>query len=114
MKKISTFNNIPQDEHRNLLSHELTKICIELYLVAFLKCKIDESIASRSKQVATKHSNISRNIKTCEIDGISNIENPITPGSELSLQKLIIGMKSKDGERFAVNIIRNWKNFLEL
>ena len=41
------------------------------------------------------------------MDCIDNVVNPITPGSELTLQKLIIEIKAKDGKMFAVDVTRN-------
>ena len=63
---------------------------------------------------AIKHIHVSSNIKTHEICSFNNIENTITPGSELALLKLIIGIREKDGRRFAVTITRNWNNLMEL
>ena len=62
---------------------------IELRLVPILSCKTDENIGARLKHVAIKHSQVSSNIKTHEIEGINNIDNDICPGSELThTQKL--------------------------
>ena len=53
---------------------------IELHLVPILTYKTDENMAARLKHVAIKHSQISSNIKTCEIEGINNVDNPISSG----------------------------------
>ena len=59
---------------------------IELHLVPILSLKTDEIMESRSKQVAIKYSQIFSNIKTYEIEGITNIDNLISSGSELTLR----------------------------
>ena len=71
-------------------------------------------MTARLKQVAIKHSHVSRNIKTHEIKSINNIDNTLTPGSDCSPWKLVIDIKAQDGERFAIAIARNWKIKLEL
>ena len=71
-------------------------------------------MAALLKQVSIKHIQISSNVKTYGIEGIDNIDNPISPGSELTLRKLVMDVKTEDGERFAITITRNWRGTLEL
>ena len=68
----------------------------------------DNNIDTRLKQFAIKNSNVSSNIKSYEIESFNNADNLITPGSELSLWKIMMDIRAKDGERFAVTIKRNW------
>ena len=68
--------------------------------------QMDENMTARLKQVEIKHSQISRNNKTHEMEGINNIDNPISPRSEITLRKLIMDVKTEDGERFAITITR--------
>ena len=87
---------------------------IELRLVQILSYKTDENMTARLKQIAIKYSQISSNVKTYEIEGINNIDNPISPGSELTLRKIIMDIKTEDGERFSITITRNWRGPLGL
>ena len=61
-------------------------------------------IASRLKQYAIKHTNLSSTIKTNGIDSFNKIVNAMTPGSEPALRKLTMGIRAKDGDRFAVTV----------
>ena len=108
-----------QDSVRRVLKIILAQIdkdlhSIELCLVSILSCKTDETMTSSLKQLVIKHSHISSYIKTYEIEGINKIDNHIFPGSELTLKKLIMDIKTEDGERFAITFIRNWRVELEL
>ena len=87
---------------------------IELRLVPILTYKIDENVAARLNHVAIKHSQVSSNIKTNEIEGINNVDNPISSGLDLTLRKLIMDLKTENDERFFVTIIHNWNGALEL
>ena len=59
--------------------------CIDLHLVLILTHKTDKSMASFLNQEAIKHSHTSSSIKTNEIEGISNIDNPLNPDSDLTI-----------------------------
>ena len=87
---------------------------IELRLVPIISLKKDEIMAARLKKVEIKHSQICSNIKTYEIEGIKNIDNLISPGSELTLRKLIMKIKTADEKSFAITITRNWRGPLEV
>ena len=87
---------------------------IELHLVPILTYKTDENMAARLKHISIKHSQISRNIKTHEIEGVNNIDHPISPDSKLTLMKLIIDLKTEESEKFAIAITHSWNGALEL
>ena len=55
-----------------------------------------------------RHSQISSNLKKYEIDGFSNVYNPLYYGSELELRKLIMDIKSEDSEIFYMTMTHNW------
>ena len=64
-------------------------------------------MSSRLKQVAIKQGQISRDIKTCEIDSFNNIDNPFSDSSGLTLIKFIMDIKAQDGERFSTTMTLN-------
>ena len=108
-----------QDSVRRVLKIILPQFYKDLYgierrLVPILSCKKDKNMAARLKHIAIKHSQMSSNIKTHEIKGINSIDNPIFPGSELILRKIIIDIKTEYGERLAITITRNWRGALEM
>ena len=41
------------------------------------------------------------------------MDNPLYPGSELSLRKIMMCIKVEDGERFTLTIVRDWNNVME-
>ena len=101
-----------QDSVRSTLRITLPKLGKDLHgieprLAPILTCKTDESMAALSKRVVIEHSQVSSNIKTCEIECISNIDDPISPDSNLTLRKLIMDLKTEDGEIFAITITHN-------
>ena len=71
-------------------------------------------MSARLKHVAIKHSQISSNIKTYEIKGINNIDNPISHDSNLTPRKLIMDLRTEENERFAITMTHNWNDALEL
>ena len=108
-----------QNVVRRALKSVLTKLDkdlrgIELLLVSILTSKTDENMEASLKHVAIKHSQIFSNIKTCEIECINNFGNPISPDSNLTLNKIVIGINTEDGESFAIAITRSWNGALEL
>ena len=103
---------LQQGSSRRTLERILTHIDKDLHdigflLVPVLTFKPDDSVESHLKQVANKNTHVSRNIKTHEIEGINNVDNPLTLSSDLSLCKLVMHIKAQDGERFSVAIARN-------
>ena len=86
---------------------------IELRLVSVLTYLADDNMATCLKQVSNKHSQISSNIKECEIDSFNDVDNTITPVSELTLRKLIMEIRTEDGEMFVTTMTLNWKNFMK-
>ena len=69
---------------------------IELRLVPVATYITDDNMTTRLKQVTIKQIHVSTNVKTCEIDRFNNIENPMTTGSELTLNKLIVDRRTED------------------
>ena len=72
-----------------------------------LTYNIDENVAASLKHVMIKHSQISSNIETYKIEGMNNIDNPISPDSTLTLRKLSMDLNMEDGENFAITMIRS-------
>ena len=108
-----------KDSVRGALSSILPKLnkalcAFELRLVPALTYKTDENLASRLKRVAIKHSQITSNTKAYEIEGINNIDNPLPNDPSLTLRKLIMNLKTEEGEKFAITITHNWNGALEL
>ena len=66
---------------------------VKLRLVLVLAHETDVNMSSRLKQVAIKYDHTTSNIKPFKIEGIDNIDNPTTPGLELSSRKIIMGIK---------------------
>ena len=81
--------------------------CVDPLIVSVLTYKTDDVIEYHSKQVAIKHSRASRNVKTNEKEGVNNVDNALTLGSDLSFCKLDMNVKAQDGELFLVIITRN-------
>ena len=93
---------LQQDSTHRELKHILPLIdkylCdINLRLVPVLTRKIDESMASFLNQEAIKYIHTYSSIKN-EIEGISNIDNPLTPDSDLTICKLVVDIKTLDDE----------------
>ena len=65
------------------------------------------------KQSVIKHSYVSSNNETHEIEAIDNIDNSLTSISDLTLRELFAHIKALDGELFVVAIVRNWEKTLE-
>ena len=86
----------------------------ELCLVLVLTYKTDENLASRWKCAAIKHSQITSNTKAYEIEGITNIDQTLPKAPNLTLRKMIMNLKTDDGESFAITITRSCNGFLEL
>ena len=87
---------------------------LELRLVAILTYKTDDNLAARLKRVAIKHSHITSNAKTYELEGINNIDHPLPNAPNLTLRKLIMNLKTEEGETFAITITHNWNGSLDL
>lgn len=79
----------------------------ELRLVPVLTFKIDENMTAPLKKVVMKHSNIVSNEKQYETDNINKICSSVSSDSDLTLRKIITGLKAEGGERFAITITRN-------
>ena len=71
---------------------------IDLRLVPVLTCKTDENMEAHFKQVAIKHIYLSRKIITYEIEGINDVKNSLTLGSDFDLHNIIMRIKAQDGE----------------
>ena len=80
---------------------------IELHLVLVLTHKKDKNVTSILKMVAIKHNHFISDIKPFEMDGIESIDHPMSPGTELTLRKIIMCAKAKHGKRLAVTTTRN-------
>ena len=52
---------------------------------------------------------MSSNIKKCEIEGINNVDNPLTPELDLTVREFIMDIRSLDGKQVVVTITRDWK-----
>ena len=102
-----------QDSVRRALTAVLPKLDkdlhgIELRLVPIIAYKIYENMAARLKHVAIKHSQITSNTKAYEIEGINNIDHPLPNDPSLTLRKLIMNLKTEEGEIFSITITHNW------
>ena len=71
-------------------------------------------MAARSNHIAIKHSQIPSNIKTYEIEGVNNIDHPISPDSKLTLTKLIMDLKTEEGDKNSIENTHSWNGVLEL
>ena len=60
-----------------------------------LSYKTDDNLAQRLRNVAVKHDQITSNVKTYEIEGITNINRVIPNTPNLALRKLIMDIKTK-------------------
>ena len=68
---------------------------IELLLIPGLTRKTDDVKDNRLKQAVINHIRISSNIKEFETEGIGDVDNPLTPGWDITLCKLIIEIKAQ-------------------
>ena len=79
-----------------------------------LTYKTDENLSSRLKRVAIKHSQITSNTEPCEIEGVTNIDQTLPNVPNVTLRKLIMNLKTDDGNSFVITITRNWNGVLKL
>ena len=99
----------------NILPKLNKHLCgLELRFIPVLSWKTDNNLACRVRNAAVKHDQITSNIKIYEIEGITNINRIIPYAPNLTLRKLIMGIKTEDGDSYIITINSNSQGTLKL
>ena len=70
--------------------------------------KTDGNLAHCLRNEVVKHNQITSDIKTYEIEGITNIDHIIPNALNLTLTKLIMDIKTEEGNSFIITTNSNW------